>query len=56
MATAEIADRLSLSRHTVRNHLKALFRAYGLNNRAALIAEAASRGDLITGDSHNAVG
>ncbi len=56
MTTAEIADKLSLSQHTVRNHLKAVFRAYGVNNRAALIAEAASRGDLITVDSHNVVG
>jgi DNA-binding CsgD family transcriptional regulator len=44
--TAQIAEELGLSQHTVRNHLKAVFRAYGVNNRAALIAEAASRGDL----------
>jgi DNA-binding CsgD family transcriptional regulator len=46
MTTAEIAQELGLSQHTVRNHLKAVFRAYGVNNRAALIAEAASRGEL----------
>jgi DNA-binding CsgD family transcriptional regulator len=46
MTTAEIANELGLSQHTVRNHLKAVFRAYGVNNRAALIAEAASRGEL----------
>lgn len=46
MTTAEIAQELGLSQHTVRNHLKAVFRSYGVNNRAALIAEAASRGDL----------
>lgn len=46
MTTAEIAAELGLSQHTVRNHLKAVFRTYGVNNRAALIAEAASRGDL----------
>lgn len=46
MTTAEIATALGLSQHTVRNHLKAVFRAYGVNNRAALVAEAASRGDL----------
>lgn len=46
MTTAEIAGELGLSQHTVRNHLKAVFRAYGVNNRAALIAEAAARGDL----------
>jgi DNA-binding CsgD family transcriptional regulator len=48
MTTAEIATELGLSQHTVRNHLKAVFRAYGVNNRAALVAEAASRGDLIS--------
>ena len=46
MTTAEIAQELGLSQHTVRNHLKAVFRAFGVNNRAALIAEAASRGEL----------
>lgn len=46
MTTAEIAQELGLSQHTIRNHLKAVFRAYGVNNRAALIAEAASRGEL----------
>lgn len=46
MTTAEIAEELGLSQHTVRNHLKAVFRAYGVNNRAALVAEAAARGDL----------
>ncbi len=46
MTTAEIASELGLSQHTVRNHLKAVFRAYGVNNRAALVAEAAARGHL----------
>lgn len=46
MTTAEIAQELGLSQHTVRNHLKAVFRAYGVNSRAALVAEAASRGEL----------
>jgi len=46
MTTAEIAAELGLSQHTIRNHLKAVFRAYGVNNRAALVAEAAARGDL----------
>lgn len=46
MTTAEIATALGLSQHTVRNHLKAVFRAYGVNNRAALVAEAASRGEM----------
>jgi len=46
MSTEEIAKDLKLSPHTVRNHLKAVFRAYGVNNKAALIAEAARRGAL----------
>lgn len=46
MTTAEIAGELGLSQHTIRNHLKAVFRAYGVNSRAALIAEAAQRGEL----------
>jgi DNA-binding CsgD family transcriptional regulator len=46
MSTAEIAAALGLSQHTIRNHLKAVFRAYVVNNRAALIAEIARRGEL----------
>lgn len=46
MSTAEIANELGLSQHTIRNHLKPVFRAYGVRNRAALIAEVASRGEL----------
>ncbi|HVR46169.1 MAG TPA: LuxR C-terminal-related transcriptional regulator [Candidatus Binatia bacterium] len=48
MTTAEIAQQLGLSPHTVRNHLKAVFRAYGVNNRAALVAEVAGRGEMPT--------
>jgi DNA-binding CsgD family transcriptional regulator len=46
LSTAEIALTLGLSQHTVRNHLKGVFRAYGVKNRASLIAEAANRGEL----------
>jgi DNA-binding CsgD family transcriptional regulator len=46
MTTKEIAATLTLSPHTIRNHLKAVFRAYDVNNRAALIAEVAQRGEL----------
>jgi DNA-binding CsgD family transcriptional regulator len=46
MTTAQIAQTLGLSQHTVRNHLKAVFRAYKVNNRAALIADVAHRGEL----------
>ncbi len=46
MNTKEIAAKLGLSPHTIRNHLKAVFRAYDVNNRTALIAEIAQRGEL----------
>lgn len=48
MTTEEIASNLGLSPHTVRNHLKAVFKAFGVNNRSALIAEAARRGEMPT--------
>ncbi|HEV3090042.1 MAG TPA: LuxR C-terminal-related transcriptional regulator [Candidatus Cybelea sp.] len=46
MSTAEIAQDLQLSQHTIRNHLKAVFKAYGVNNRASLVAEIAQRGEM----------
>jgi DNA-binding CsgD family transcriptional regulator len=46
MTTAEIATDLGLSPHTIRNHLKAVFRAYDVHNRASLVAEVARRGEL----------
>lgn len=46
MTTAEIAARLGLSQHTIRNHLKVVFRAYAVNSRAALVAEVANRGQM----------
>jgi DNA-binding CsgD family transcriptional regulator len=46
MTTVEMADELKLSQHTIRNHLKAVFKAYGVKNRSALVAEAARRGTL----------
>jgi DNA-binding CsgD family transcriptional regulator len=46
MSTADIAGALGLSQHTIRNHLKAVFRAYGVKSRAALVAEAATRGEI----------
>jgi DNA-binding CsgD family transcriptional regulator len=44
--TAEMAQELGLSQHTVRNHLKAVFKAYRVKSRSALVAEAARRGAL----------
>lgn len=46
MSTSEIAAALGLSPHTIRNHLKAVFRAYQVNNRASLVAEVARRGEM----------
>ncbi|HTV75062.1 MAG TPA: helix-turn-helix transcriptional regulator [Candidatus Acidoferrales bacterium] len=46
MTTAEMATSLKISPHTVRNHLKAVFKVYGVKNQSALIAEAARRGEL----------
>lgn len=37
--TAEMALALGVSPHTVRNHLKAIFRTFGVNSRAALVAK-----------------
>jgi DNA-binding CsgD family transcriptional regulator len=48
LSTAQIASELGLSPHTVRNHLKAVFKAYGVNTQAALVAEAARRGEIPT--------
>lgn len=43
-STAQIADELHLSRETVRNHIRHLLRAVGVNSR--LEAVAAARGEL----------
>ncbi len=39
-STTEIAERLKRSTFTVRNHIKAIFKAYGVNSRSALILRA----------------
>lgn len=46
MSTEEIAGKLGRSQHTLRNHLKLIFKAYGVKTRAALVAEAARRGQI----------
>jgi len=37
--TAEIADELSLSTHTVRDHVKAIFAKVGVSSRGELVAK-----------------
>ena len=43
-STAEIAQSLSRSENTVNNHLKAIFKAFNVKSRSALLAEARRRG------------
>ncbi len=43
-STDAIARELRRSHHTVRNHLKLVFKAFGVNSRSALVAHAARRG------------
>jgi DNA-binding NarL/FixJ family response regulator len=38
MTTGEITDRLGISSHTVRDHIKALFGKVGVRSRAELVA------------------
>jgi DNA-binding CsgD family transcriptional regulator/predicted negative regulator of RcsB-dependent stress response len=45
-STEEIASKLGRSEFTVRNHVKALFRTYGVTSRPALIVKAAQRVDV----------
>lgn len=45
-STEEIAGKLGRSEFTVRNHIKALFKAYGVNSRAALFVKATQRQDF----------
>jgi DNA-binding NarL/FixJ family response regulator len=44
-STEQIADELHLSRETVRNHVRHMLRAIGVNSR--LEAVAAARGELV---------
>ncbi len=43
-STAEIAQSLRRSEYTISNHIKEIFKAYGVRTRAALLAKAASKG------------
>jgi DNA-binding CsgD family transcriptional regulator/predicted negative regulator of RcsB-dependent stress response len=44
-STEDIADRLGRSEFTVRNHIKAIFKAFGVSSRPALIVKARQGGD-----------
>jgi DNA-binding CsgD family transcriptional regulator len=46
LSTETIATRLGRSPSTVRNHVKLIFKALGVNSRAALVAKAARNGRL----------
>jgi DNA-binding NarL/FixJ family response regulator len=43
LSNAEIADQMERSEFTVRNHVKALLKRFGVSSRSALVAEAARR-------------
>ena len=45
-STAEIARTLGRSEHTISNHIKEIFKAFGVRSRAALLAKAALQGLL----------
>ena len=45
-STAEISRTLGRSAYTISNHTKAIFKAFGVKSRAALLAEAMQRGHL----------
>ena len=40
-AEKAVAAQLGLSRHTVHNHVRAIYRAYGVRSRAELLARLA---------------
>lgn len=42
-STDEIAQKYQRSKFTIRNHVKSIFRAFGVNTRSALVAEALRR-------------
>jgi len=41
LTVPQIAQKFGRSQHTIRNHIKPVFKAYGVNNRTALIAKVA---------------
>jgi DNA-binding CsgD family transcriptional regulator len=45
LSTAEIARNLGRSQYTVKNHIKLIFKAFGVRSRAALIAKVAGRSE-----------
>ncbi len=44
LSTAQIAKNLGRSEYTIKNHLKLIFKAFGVKSRAALIAQVSQRG------------
>jgi DNA-binding CsgD family transcriptional regulator len=54
LPTNAIAGRLGLSRNTVLNHLKVVYRKMNVNSRGALVVEAMRRGMIGLHDAHEA--
>jgi DNA-binding CsgD family transcriptional regulator len=48
-STAEISKALGRSEYTISNHIKAIFRTFGVKSRATLMAEAVRKGYIKTG-------
>lgn len=45
LSTAEIAKNLGRSEYTIKNHIKLIFKAFGVKSRAALIAQVSKRSE-----------
>jgi DNA-binding NarL/FixJ family response regulator len=45
LSTAQIAKNLGRSEYTVKNHIKLIFKAFGVKSRAALLAQVSKRSE-----------
>jgi DNA-binding NarL/FixJ family response regulator len=46
MSTTQIADSLGIAQETVRNHVRAILRAFGVHSRLEAVVEARTQGLL----------